>query len=978
MEGAVAKRKVLSSGLTVSQKVFVRSRNGNASKIVREHYLRDDIPCFSQACTQCSELYQSDNGTVISAVLSESPSSLQSSNIGRHYVLLDTNVVLGAIDLLESDSVFFDVVIPQTVLNEVRNKSLPIYTRLRALCKSDDKRIAVFHNEFSSSTFVSRRSAETINDYNDRLIRTTASFYSDHLKSTGIKMIYITNDKNNLELALAESLDAMSLEAYIGLLPNSQELLDLLPTLRTDFSRSGTKLKFPDYYSTSRLLGGIKNGTLYQGIINISSYNSLEGSISVSSLPKPLLILGSENLNRSFSGDTVVIEMLPRDKWKKPSNDIVDEETLGSSENADNDDPESVISDRERRLLTQEAVKAQTSGNDDDRVFPTGKVVGISKRSWRSYVGQISARSVDKTQSSNATRSVFVILMDRSLPKVRIRTGRAKDLVGKRIVVSVDSWPANMSHPEGHYVRTLGDVEDKDAEQEALLLEHDVEYRPFSKNVLECLPKEGHDWKVPEDLNNGDPQLAKRKDLRHKLICSIDPPGCVDIDDALHAEKLPNGNFEVGVHIADVSHFVKANTAIDQEGASRGTSVYLVDKRIDMLPMLLGTDLCSLKPYVDRFAFSVLWELDQDANIVNVSFTKSIIKSREAFAYEQAQNRIDDESQKDDLTKGMRYLLALSKKLKQKRMDAGALNLSSPEVKVHMDSETSDPGEVEIKKLLDTNSLVEEFMLLANISVARKIFDAFPQVAMLRRHASPPQANFEQLNEMLRVRKNMAVSLESSKALADSLDRCVDPNDAYFNTLIRIMATRCMMSAEYFASGNYSYNDFRHYGLAVDIYTHFTSPIRRYCDVVAHRQLAAAINYEPLSIIHRDKTKMDLVVKNINKRHRNAQFAGRASIEYYVGQVMKNAESLEEGYVIKVFSNGFVVLVPKFGVESLIKLNTLTQSGAAKFDEENFKLTFTTEAGEEREIAVFDRIKVQVKSVLDEMTSKRKTQLVLV
>ena len=179
---------------------------------------------------------------------------------------------------------------------------------------------------------------------------------------------------------------------------------------------------------------------------------------------------------------------------------------------------------------------------------------------------------------------------------------------------------------------------------------------------MDCLPKEGDNWVVPDITNNTeDPQLQKRVDLRDKLVCSIDPPNCVDIDDALHAKQLPNGNYEVGVHIADVTHFVKPNTPLDQEGASRGTSVYLVDKRIDMLPQLLGTNLCSLKPFVDRFAFSVIWEVDEDANIVNVNYMKSIIKSRQAFSYEQAQLRIDDPSQQDDLTKSMRILLKLSK-----------------------------------------------------------------------------------------------------------------------------------------------------------------------------------------------------------------------------------------------------------------------------------------------------------------------------
>ena len=176
---------------------------------------------------------------------------------------------------------------------------------------------------------------------------------------------------------------------------------------------------------------------------------------------------------------------------------------------------------------------------------------------------------------------------------------------------------------------------------------------------------------------------------------------------------------------------------MDSEASIRGTTVYLVDKRIDMLPMLLGTDLCSLKPYVERYAFSTIWEITPSAEIVDTVFTKSVIRSREAFSYEQAQLRIDDTSQKDPLTTSMRTLLKLSKLLRQKRMDAGALNLASPEVRIEAESETSDPIDVKTKALLATNSLVEEFMLLANTSVAAKIYDSFPQTALLRRHAPP-------------------------------------------------------------------------------------------------------------------------------------------------------------------------------------------------------------------------------------------------
>lgn len=973
-------RKRLSSGLVVTSKMFVRSRNGNALKVVREHYLRDDIPCYSRLCNKCQLILKADaHGKLPEIILSETPTKTLSGD--SHYLIVDTNIVLHAIDLLENMQCFFDVIIPQTVLEEVKNRSFPIYQRVRGLVKSQDKRFVIFHNESSEHTYITRDLNETINDRNDRAIRKVCSWYDSHLNNSNavqpIKIIFVCNDKDNKAKALSEGIDARSLTEYIEDLENADSMRDLIPVeIGEGFDKSSiNETRFPEFYSNSRVLAGIKNGTLYQGVLNISQYNILQGTVQVPQFKKPLLIIGTQNLNRAFNSDSVIVELQPQEKWKEPSSAIIEEETIGANDNPDEEFEEEtgIVTDKERLLLAHAASTVAA-----DKLQPTAKIVSVARRSWRYYVGQIDPSSVDG-DDGNASKFCFVVLMDKILPKIRIKTRKAKELLGKRIVIVVDSWPETSRHPNGHFVRSLGDIESSEAETEALLLEHDVEYRPFSKNVLDCLPKEGDKWTVPDLNQNEEPQLSKRIDLRDKLVCSIDPPNCVDIDDALHAKVLPNGNFEVGVHIADVTHFVKANTPLDQEGAARSTSVYLVDKRIDMLPMLLGTNLCSLKPYVDRFAFSVIWELDSEANIVKVDFMKSIIKSREAFSYERAQSRIDDISQKDELTESMRVLLKLSKKLKQKRADAGALNLASPEVKVHMDSETSDPNEVEIKSLFETNSLVEEFMLFANISVARKIYDAYPQTAMLRRHAPPPVTNFELLNDILRVRKpGFAVSLESSKALADSLDRCVDEKDPYFNTLLRIMSTRCMMAAEYFPSGSYGYPEFKHYGLAVDIYTHFTSPIRRYCDIIAHRQLAGAIGYENLDLSHRDKTKMEFIVKNMNKRHRNAQFAGRASIEYYVGQVMKNNETENEGYVIKCFTNGIVVLVPKFGVEGMIKLESLTNDvESADFNEDKYELTFTDNNGKLRCIGVFDKVSVDVKSIKDDVSGKRKAQLYL-
>jgi exosome complex exonuclease DIS3/RRP44 len=927
-----------------------------------------------------------DTPPVAPFILSAKPAGTNAYPQG-HYLVPDTNALLTALDLFEHTSAFYDVIILQTVLEELRNRSLPLYNRLVGLTKSEEKRFYVFFNDFRLETYVVRDVGESINDRNDKAVRRAVRWYAEHIaqavraaggRKKGPAVVMISDDRDNLKKAKKEGVEACSLQEYVGGLENADQLLDMISVAREEREIRDAKAVenlYQEYFSVSKIMTGVKNGTLHQGIFNVSPYNYLEGSIHVPAFDKSLLILGRENINRSVQGDVVVVEVLPKDQWKEPSTKIIEEETMNKDENADVEEGEAVVTEKERRAL-QEEVKKVHSKSTEGRPQPTAKVVGVVKRNWRQYVGHIDESSVSQSaKRSRKQQTVFLVPMDKRIPKIRVRTRQAGEIIGNRVLVTIDSWDRDSRYPMGHFVRSLGEMETKGAETEALLLEYDVQYRPFPKAVLDCLPKEGHGWIVPQSLE--DPGWKNRRDLRGLKVCSIDPVGCQDIDDALHARPLRNGNFEVGVHIADVSHFVKPNNAMDAEASIRGTTVYLVDKRIDMLPMLLGTDLCSLKPYVERYAFSAIWEITPDADIVKSEFTKSVIKSREAFSYEQAQIRVDDPSQQDDLTNAIRTLMTLSKRFKQKRMDAGALSLSSPEVRVEMESETSDPIDVKAKKHLDTMSLVEEFMLLANTSVAAKIYEAFPQTAMLRRHGAPPKTNFEELANQLKVKRGLDLRVSSSKELADSLDACVDPKEPFFNTLVRIMATRCMMSAEYFCSGTQAYPEFRHYGLASEIYTHFTSPIRRYADVVAHRQLAAAIDYEPLDASVLSKGKLESVCKNINVRHRNAQQAGRASIEYYVGQALKGRIVEEEGFAMKVFSNGFVVFVPRFGIESLIRLRDLAEpEPESVFDAENYVLS--TSGSREVKVELFDKVVVRISDVKEESTGKRKVKFELV
>merc|ERR1712137_843228 len=219
--------------------------------------------------------------------------------------------------------------------------------------------------------------------------------------------------------------------------------------------------------------------------------------------------------------------------------------------------------------------------------------------------------------ASGANQWMLFLPSDRRMPRVRIRTRQANNLLDKVIVVGIDDWPVHSNYPVGHFIKELGKCGDKETESEALLIQYDISYHPFSEGVLACLPE------MPWGITDQDRRA--RTDFRDLNIVSIDPPGCTDIDDALHIRVLESGNYEVGVHIADVTHFVRSNTAIDEEAAARGNTVYLVDKRIDMLPKLLGENLCSLRSNVERFAFSVLWEMTPETlEVVGTKFTKSI------------------------------------------------------------------------------------------------------------------------------------------------------------------------------------------------------------------------------------------------------------------------------------------------------------------------------------------------------------------
>lgn len=857
-------------------KSFIKKNKlGNFLKNVREHYIRDDISCGFISCNKCAPVESS---------LDPSHQNQCSLIDGNHYLILDSNIILNQIDLLE-ESTFGNVIILHTVLKEVKHRSLPIYKRLMNIIEIPNRHFYVFTNDHHKDTYLTQEDFEVVNDYNDRSIRKACSWYANHLPKE--KIVFLTDDAANRKAAQEENIVSYSIKEYVKHLKESNVLQDKIAQNSSHVNFGGIEV-YPPHLTTVEILNGIKDGKLYQGTFRASRVNFLEGFISVESFTDDILVQGREGLNRAVDGDLVAVDIFSKDKWISPSEIILEDE---GQVQEDVDD----VLEKEEQLKKTRTKKAE--------IKPTGKVVGIIRRKWRQYCGILQG-------GMEGVYQLFVP-SEKSIPKIRIETRQAEFLKSQKFIVTIDSWPHNSRYPHGHFVRALGEIGNQDTENEVVLLEHDIPHSQFSREVLDCLPK--LPWVITEE------DVAKRVDLRNITICSVDPPGCTDIDDALHCRSIGGGKFEVGVHIADVTHFIRPGTALDLEAAMRATTVYLVNKRIDMVPELLSSNLCSLRGGEERFAFSCVWEMDENAKILSTRFHKSIIKSKRAMTYEEAQLTIDDKTLNDDLACGLRNLNMLAKILKKRRLENGALVLASPEVKIRMDSETMEPLDVEVKKLFETNSMVEEFMLLANISVAQKILEDFPDCAMLRRHPTPPTSNFDPL---VKAGKHLGfdIKTDTGKNLALSLDSAISEENPYLNTMLRILATRCMLQAVYFPSGMLQKDDYYHYGLAVPLYTHFTSPIRRYADIIVHRLLAVSCNADCTYSDLLDKKKSSALCQNLNYRNRMAQYAGRASVAFNTHLFFRGKLQDEEGYILFVRKNALQVLLPKYGLECTLYL----------------------------------------------------------